>query len=125
MSLSHTVKEPPRVMLSLWRGLIAVPVSAPTVAEIQEEVARYFRLSKLDMVSERKARAVARPRQIAMWLCKRLTARSLPDIGRRFGDRDHTTVIHAVRRVEELRETDTDVDIACEALLARLGRAPE
>jgi len=58
------------------------------------------------MYSSRRARAVARPRQIAMYLAKQLTARSLPEIGRKFGGRDHTTVMHAVRKVEELKATD-------------------
>ena len=59
------------------------------------------------MYSSRRARAVARPRQIAMYLSKQLTARSLPEIGRKFGGRDHTTVMHAVRKVEELKATDS------------------
>jgi chromosomal replication initiator protein len=67
------------------------------------------------MHSARRARAVARPRQIAMYLSKQLTSRSLPEIGRKFGGRDHTTVMHAVRKVEELREVDAvfadDVDL--------------
>ncbi|MFB3149740.1 MAG: helix-turn-helix domain-containing protein, partial [Alphaproteobacteria bacterium] len=61
-----------------------------------------------DMHSARRARAVARPRQVAMYLAKQLTSRSLPEIGRKFGGRDHTTVMHAVRRVEELRSGDSD-----------------
>ena len=56
-----------------------------------------------------RARQVARPRQVAMYLAKTLTSRSLPDIGRRFGGRDHTTVIHAVRKIEELRQTDSQI----------------
>jgi len=58
------------------------------------------------MASPRRARAVARPRQIAMYLAKQLTTRSLPEIGRKFGGRDHTTVMHAVRKVDELRSSD-------------------
>jgi len=67
------------------------------------------------MYSARRARAVARPRQVAMYLAKQLTARSLPEIGRKFGGRDHTTVMHAVRKVDELRSTDRgfaeDIDL--------------
>ncbi|MBT6983497.1 MAG: chromosomal replication initiator protein DnaA, partial [Rhodospirillaceae bacterium] len=63
----------------------------------------------------RRARAVARPRQVAMYLAKQLTTRSLPEIGRKFGGRDHTTVMHAVKRIEELRQTDAalaeDIDL--------------
>jgi chromosomal replication initiator protein len=59
-----------------------------------------------DMLSARRARAVARPRQVAMYLTKQLTPRSLPEIGRKFGGRDHTTVMHAIRRIDELRAVD-------------------
>ena len=77
-----------------------------TIDEIQKAVASHFRIKVSDMHSARRARAVARPRQVAMWLCKQLTPRSLPEIGRKFGGRDHTTVMHAVRKVEELREQE-------------------
>ena len=68
------------------------------------------------MLSARRARAVARPRQVAMYLAKQLTARSLPEIGRKFGGRDHTTVIHAVRRIEQLRESDNALNEDVEKL---------
>ena len=77
-----------------------------TIDEIQKRVAEHFNIRVADMHSARRARAVARPRQVAMYLAKQLTARSLPEIGRKFGGRDHTTVMHAVRKVEELRSTD-------------------
>ncbi|MCA8932334.1 MAG: chromosomal replication initiator protein DnaA, partial [Rhodospirillaceae bacterium] len=77
-----------------------------TIDEIQKAVASHFRIKVSDMHSARRARAVARPRQVAMWLCKQLTPRSLPEIGRKFGGRDHTTVMHAVRKIEELSATD-------------------
>ena len=73
-----------------------------TVAAIQEVVAHYFLIPKAEMQSARRDREVCRPRQIAMFLCREYTPRSFPDIGRRFGDRDHTTVIHAIRQVEKL-----------------------
>lgn len=86
-----------------------------TIEEIQKRVAEHYNIRIADMHSARRARAVARPRQIAMWLAKQLTARSLPDIGRKFGNRDHTTVMHAVKKVEELRALDAafceDVDM--------------
>lgn len=91
-----------------------------TIDEIQRAVSRYFELKPLDLVSARRARVVARPRQIAMYLAKRLTTRSLPEIGRKFGGRDHSTVIHAVRRIEELRGTDGDVDTAVRSLMRDL-----
>ena len=77
-----------------------------TIEEIQKRVAEHYNIRQSEMYSSRRARAVARPRQVAMYLSKQLTSRSLPEIGRKFGGRDHTTVMHAVRKVEELRVTD-------------------
>jgi chromosomal replication initiator protein len=77
-----------------------------TIEEIQKRVSAHFNVRIADMHSARRARAVARPRQVAMYLSKQLTSRSLPEIGRKFGGRDHTTVMHAVRKVEELKATD-------------------
>jgi chromosomal replication initiator protein len=91
-----------------------------TIDEIQRAVSAHFDLKPLDLVSARRARVVARPRQIAMYLAKRLTTRSLPEIGRKFGGRDHSTVIHAVRRVEELRDSDREVDGAVRLLMRQL-----
>jgi chromosomal replication initiator protein len=86
-----------------------------TIEEIQKRVAEHFNIRISDMSSARRARAVARPRQVAMYLAKQLTSRSLPEIGRKFGGRDHTTVMHAVRKVEELRAGDSsfseDIDL--------------
>jgi chromosomal replication initiator protein len=92
-----------------------------TIEEIQKRVGEHFDMKPLDMVSARRSRAVARPRQIAMYLAKRLTTRSLPEIGRKFGGRDHSTVIHAVKRIEALRDSDRDVDAAVRVLLSELG----
>ncbi len=78
-----------------------------TMEEIQKRVAEHFKIRVSDMSSARRSRAVARPRQVAMYLSKQLTSRSLPEIGRAFGGRDHTTVMHAVRKVEELVKLDT------------------
>ncbi|SME93927.1 chromosomal replication initiator protein DnaA [Tistlia consotensis USBA 355] len=78
-----------------------------TIEEIQKRVAEHFNMRLADMTSARRARAVARPRQVAMYLAKQLTSRSLPEIGRKFGGRDHTTVMHAVRKVEELKTSDS------------------
>ena len=93
-----------------------------TIDEIQKKVAEHYNLKLTDMHSARRARNVARPRQVAMYLAKVLTARSLPEIGRKFGGRDHTTVMHAVRKVEELIGEDTgiaqDVDVIRRALTA-------
>ncbi len=79
-----------------------------TIEEIQKRVAEHWNIRLTDMSSARRARAVARPRQVAMYLAKQLTSRSLPEIGRKFGNRDHTTVMHAVSRVTELMEQDSD-----------------
>ena len=78
-----------------------------TIEEIQRRVAEHYNIRLTDMASARRARAVARPRQVAMYLAKQLTSRSLPEIGRKFGNRDHTTVMHAVSRVSELMERDS------------------
>jgi chromosomal replication initiator protein len=77
-----------------------------TIDEIQRRVAEHFNIKLAEMTSSRRSRVVARPRQVAMYLAKHLTQRSLPEIGRRFGGRDHTTVMHAVKKVEELTRTD-------------------
>jgi len=77
-----------------------------TIEEIQRRVSEHYNIRLTDMASPRRARAVARPRQVAMYLAKQLTSRSLPEIGRKFGNRDHTTVMHAVSRVAELMERD-------------------
>ena len=86
-----------------------------TIDEIQKKVAEHFNISVKEMQSSRRARTVARPRQIAMYLAKQLTSRSLPEIGRKF-DRDHTTVMHAVRKVEELIMEDVSLAENVEAL---------
>jgi len=86
-----------------------------TIEEIQKKVAEHYNIRVSDMSSARRSRSIARPRQVAMYLSKQLTQRSLPEIGRKFGGRDHTTVMHAARKVEELCRTDSafgeDVDL--------------
>ncbi|WP_254601828.1 chromosomal replication initiator protein DnaA [Sphingomonas bacterium] len=91
-----------------------------TIDEIQRRVCEHFRIRQSEMGSARRARDVARPRQIAMYLAKQLTQRSLPEIGRRFGGRDHTTVIHAVRKIEELRAADAEIDADVRLLMRQL-----
>ncbi len=91
-----------------------------TVDKIQRAVTEEFKITMDDMASKRRARAVARPRQVAMYLCKKLTKRSLPDIGRRFGGRDHTTVMHAVKRITELRVEDALLDSQIKTLEEKL-----
>jgi chromosomal replication initiator protein len=91
-----------------------------TVDEIQKATAEHFALKQADLLCERRTRAIARPRQIAMYLAKTLTTRSYPDIGRRFGGRDHTTVLHAVRRIEELKADDASMVADIETITRKL-----
>ncbi|WP_299082210.1 chromosomal replication initiator protein DnaA [uncultured Ruegeria sp.] len=80
-----------------------------SVEEIQRKVSDYYNIRLSDIIGPKRLRSYARPRQVAMYLCKQLTSRSLPEIGRRFGGRDHTTVMHGVRRIEELKVTDGQI----------------
>ena len=80
-----------------------------TVEEIQRKVAEHYNIRLSDMIGPKRLRTIARPRQIAMYLAKQMTTRSLPEIGRRFGGRDHTTIMHGVRKVEELRGQDSQL----------------
>ncbi|WP_425082224.1 chromosomal replication initiator protein DnaA [Ruegeria arenilitoris] len=80
-----------------------------TVEEIQRKVSDYYNIRLSDIIGPKRLRSYARPRQVAMYLCKQLTSRSLPEIGRRFGGRDHTTVMHGVKRIEELKVTDGQI----------------
>lgn len=91
-----------------------------SIDEIQTRVSDHYRIRKAEMTSARRAREVARPRQVAMYLSKQLTPRSLPEIGRRFGGRDHTTVIHAVRQIEKLRAQDAELDADIRLLTRQL-----
>jgi len=91
-----------------------------TIDEIQRTVCQFYRIDRAEMSSKRRARAVVRPRQVAMYLAKVLTPRSYPEIGRKFGGRDHSTVIHAVRLIEDLRKRDADMDGDVRSLLRQL-----
>lgn len=91
-----------------------------TVDEIMQSVSKYYNVRMTDLLGPRRTRAIARPRQLAMYLAKTLTTRSLPEIGRRFGGRDHTTVIHAVKRIEALRGEDPQISEDLQNLLRTL-----
>jgi chromosomal replication initiator protein len=91
-----------------------------TVDEIQKTVAAHFGMKQEDLIGARRSRAIARPRQAAMFLAKTLTTRSYPDIGRRFGGRDHTTVLHAVKVIEKLVVEDGAMARDIEALTRKL-----
>lgn len=99
----------------LLKDLLRANDRSVTIEEIQRRVAEHYNIKLADMSSPRRARQVSRPRQIAMYLAKQLTTKSLPDIGRGFGGRDHTTVMHAVKKVEELAAGDIsfaeDIDL--------------
>ena len=102
------------------QDLFSIQDRLVTIENIQKTVAEYFRIRVSDLTSKRRYRSIVRPRQIAMALARELTNRSFPEIGAAFGDRDHTTVLHACRKVEELRKTDTAVDTDYRNLLRRL-----
>ena len=87
-----------------------------TIDEIQRRVAEHYNIRLADLIGPKRVRPVARPRQAAMYLCKKLTTRSLPEIGRRFGGRDHTTVMHAIKRIDDLMQTDTQLSDDVEML---------
>jgi len=91
------------------RDLLALQEKLVTIDNIQKTVAEYYKIKMADMLSKRRSRSVARPRQVAMALSKELTNQSLPEIGDAFGGRDHTTVLHACRRIAQLREENHDI----------------
>lgn len=103
-------------------GLFAIQGRRVTIDKIQRTVAEYFNIKLSEMLSSKRTRALARPRQLAMALAKELTNHSLPEIGDHFGGRDHTTVLYACRRVAELRAKSRDVDDDYKTLLRTLSR---
>ena len=106
------------VIVEALSGNWSPPEKSVPVETIKRRVAAFYDMTLEDLVSQRRHRAVARPRQVAMYFCKRLTRRSFPDIGQRFGGRDHTTVMHAVKRIEEL----AGLDVTFAAELQEIGR---
>ena len=94
---------------SALRDLIAIQARQVGIDNIQKTVADYYKLRMSDLLSKKRNRSLARPRQVAMALSKELTNHSLPEIGDAFGGRDHTTVLHACRKVEELREMNPEI----------------
>jgi chromosomal replication initiator protein len=102
------------------RDLLALQERLVTIENIQKTVAEYFKIRVADLLSQRRSRSVARPRQMAMSLAKELTRHSLPEIGDAFGGRDHTTVLHACRRIQELREVERRVQEDYQNLLRTL-----
>ena len=96
-------------MRETLKDMLAVHDRSVTLDNIQRVVAERYRIKVADLKSKSKARSVVRPRQMAMALSKELTNHSLPEIGRAFGDRDHTTVLHACRKIAELRDSDNNI----------------
>ncbi len=104
----------------VMRDVLRSSTRRVTIEEIQRRVAEHHNIKYSEMMSNRRARAVARPRQMAMYLAKQLTGRSLPEIGRKFGGRDHTTVMHAVRRIEDLMAKDVAIEEDVKLLRRRI-----
>ena len=94
-------------MKDALRDLLALQDKLITIENIQKTVAEYYKVKIADLLSKRRSRSVARPRQMAMALAKELTNHSLPEIGDAFGGRDHTTVMHACRKIAELKTIDS------------------
>jgi chromosomal replication initiator protein len=92
------------------RDLLIIQDKQVTIENIQKMTAEYYKIRVADLLSKRRNRSVARPRQVAMAISKELTNHSLPEIGDAFGGRDHTTVLHACRKIKELRETEQRIE---------------
>ncbi len=103
------------------RDLIALQDKLITIENIQKTVVEYYKIRIADLLSKRRNRSIARPRQLAMALCKELTNHSLPEIGDAFGGRDHTTVLHACRKIKELRDENSRIDEDYSNLLRTLS----
>lgn len=135
---AHVVTTRPRAQLPAlvmdirpWEALRPAGYVAPpappriTIHAVQRAAARHFGVTRDELISERRTMPLVRYRQVAMFLTKQLTGRSLPEIGRQFGNRDHTTVLHAVRKITELLRHDPKTRDAVAAIEARLGVGPE
>jgi len=105
---------------SALRELIAVHSRLISIDNIQKIISEYYNISLSDLLSRSRSRSIVRPRQIAMSLAKKLTEKSLPEIGKAFGGKDHTTVIHANRKVAELLESDPKINDDYKSLLKKL-----
>ena len=100
----------------ILKDLLQLPENNITIELIQTEVCKYFKISKNEMLSSRRSRYLVRPRQAAIYLTKVLTSKSLPEIGRSFSNRDHTTVIHSVKTIEKIRKNDEEFNSNLESL---------
>jgi chromosomal replication initiator protein len=120
---SHFTAQPITIDLAkeALRDLLALQDKMVTMENIQKTVAQYYKIRMADLISKRRTRSIARPRQIAMALAKELTNHSLPEIGDAFGGRDHTTVLHACRKVAELKENNVTISEEYKVLLRSLS----
>ena len=118
IAYSSFVNKPLTIEMAqeVLKDLIRASQRKITIDDIQRKVADYYNIRLSDLLSSRRSRTIARPRQVAMYLSKILTTRSLPEIGRKFGGRDHTTVIHAVKRIESLQDSDNAIQEEVEVL---------
>lgn len=93
------------------------------IRTIQRAVCEHYGVSLIDLLSSRRTKAIVLPRQVAVWLCRRLTPHSLPALGPHFGGRDHTTMLHNARRIDELRQSDAAMQAKLDAFIAALAPA--
>ena len=100
----------------ILKDLLNIPTNKVTIDLIQTMVCKFFKISKNEMLSARRSRYLVRPRQTAIYLSKSLTTKSLPEIGRAFSNRDHTTVIHSVKTIEKLRKNDSELNLNIDSL---------
>ena len=123
-AFSRIYNKSPNVTESkiILKDIISVNARNLSIENIQKTVASYFTISLNEMLSPRRSRSLVRPRQIAMYLAKKLTTQSLPDIGRQFNNRDHTTVIHAVKTIENLIINDQSFKKSVEDLKGKFGQ---
>ena len=98
------------------KELLTIHENKVTIDNLQTIVCKYFKISKNEMLSSRRSRYLVRPRQTAIYLAKMLTSKSLPEIGRNFSNRDHTTVIHSVKTIEKLKKEDNELNIKIDSL---------
>lgn len=118
------VKAPPSIdkqMTDAWRILN----KHITVRDIQRLTAKHFGILLTELLSNRRAVRIVRPRQVAVWLACKFTSRSLPELGRDFGGKDHTTILHARRKIQHLIDTADDIAHHCEALCEEVGKLQE
>ena len=118
ISFSRVYKKFPSISESkiILKDLLNFSENHVTIESIQKIVCNHFEINLREMLSERRSRYLVRPRQIAMYLTKNLTSKSLPEIGREFAGRDHTTVIHSVKTIHKLKDKDKEISKAIEKI---------